>query len=480
MRPRQIDQRRSLCDLAVQRQPDLRQQLDVAPLAVDLPVVVDRDELVGQRAGRLARAEEQHAARRQPEVEQRHHGALRLGLEVDQEVAARDEVHLRERRVLGDVVAREHDHLAQVVRDLVAARPLGEEPLEPARADELQLHLAVDPGAGVLERRLVDVGRQHLEPDLAVARREALAEQHRQRVRLLAGRAARDPDPELLVGRQLVDQRRDHLGLEPLERLRIAEELGDADQQVLVQRVELVGIAAQVVDVRGQALGAHQVGPALDPPPDRGGLVQREVDAEVVAQVAQQRVHRGVVGQRLVLGHDLARREAAQHAREVARRVAVVDRAGRRRRQRHAVELGAGGGLGEHQPAGALDLDHAARAVAAAARQHDRDGLLADVLRQRAEERVDRQGERLRLLVGEHQVPVADDHLLARRHQVDVVGAHRHVVFRDHDGHLAVARDQLVHQAAEVRRQVLDDHECHAGVGRQRIEQLLEGFEATR
>jgi len=32
---------------------------------------------------------------------------------------------------------------------------------------------------------------------------------------------------------------------------------------------------------------ANRFGAALDPAPDRGGLVQREVDPEVVAQVAQ-------------------------------------------------------------------------------------------------------------------------------------------------------------------------------------------------
>jgi hypothetical protein len=43
-----------------------------------------------------------------------------------------------------------------------------------------------------------------------------------------------------------------------------------------------------------------------------------------------------------------------------------------------------------------------------------------------------------------------------------------------------VPRDQLVHQAAEVGRQVLDDHERHAGIGGHLREQLLERFEAAR
>ena len=44
------------------------------------------------------------------------------GLKVDEQVAAADEVDPRERRILDDVVRREHDHLPQFGDDLIAAR----------------------------------------------------------------------------------------------------------------------------------------------------------------------------------------------------------------------------------------------------------------------------------------------------------------------------------------------------------------------
>ena len=47
----------------------------------------------------------------------------------------------------------------------------------------------------------------------------------------------------------------------------------------------------------------------------------------------------------------------------------------------------------KHDAAGAADVLDAARAVAAAARQHDGDAALAGVLRERAEEMIDRQRE---------------------------------------------------------------------------------------
>ena len=83
------------------------------------------------------------------------------------------------------------------------------------------------------------------------------------------------------------------------------------------------------------------------------------------------------------------------------------------------------------------------------------------------------------LLVGKDEVPIANDHLLLRRHQIDVVGLDRHAVLGNDHRHLAVPGDQLVHQAAEVRGQMLDDDEGHPGVGRQTAEQLFERLEAA-
>jgi len=83
----------------------------------------------------------------------------------------------------------------------------------------------------------------------------------------------------------------------------------------------------------------------------------------------------------------------------------------------------------------------------------------------------------VRLLVGEREPAIADDHLLAGRHEVDAIGLDRHALLDEDHRHVGVARDQLGHQAAEVRRQVLHDDERHAGRLRERREQLLERLE---
>ena len=158
-----------------------------------------------------------------------------------------------------------------------------------------------------------------------------------------------------------------------------------------------------------------------------------------------------------------------------------VGDAGVARGPRHAVELRALDVLDDHEPAGLVDVADAARAVAAAAREHDRDRA-----RRRspapASGRRRRSGSvssccRSRSL--EQQAPAGDDHLLLRRDQVDVVGLDQHAVLDEVDRQLGVPREQLVHQALEVGRQVLDDDERHPGVAREVVEEALERLEAA-
>jgi hypothetical protein len=60
-----------------------------------------------------------------------------------------------------------------------------------------------------------------------------------------------------------------------------------------------------------------------------------------------------------------------------------------------------------------------------------------------------------------------------------VVGLDRHPVLDQVDRQLGVAGEQLVHQALEVWRQVLDHDERHAGVGRQVVEEPGRWIEAA-
>src|SRR5688500_11011601 len=60
-------------------------------------------------------------------VESLEHRLLQPGLEVNEDVAATDEIEAREWRVAGEVVAGEDAHLADGFADLVVAAHFGEE-----------------------------------------------------------------------------------------------------------------------------------------------------------------------------------------------------------------------------------------------------------------------------------------------------------------------------------------------------------------
>ena len=63
---------------------------------------------------------------------------LQARLEIDQEIAATDEVHARERRVGDQVLPREDHHFAQRLADAVAAFLLDEEPPQALGRDVLR------------------------------------------------------------------------------------------------------------------------------------------------------------------------------------------------------------------------------------------------------------------------------------------------------------------------------------------------------
>ena len=94
---------------------------DPGELAEDLLLLVDGLEELGEAGDRLRAAQDEVAVLAQPVVETGDHPALQGGAEVDQQVAAADQVEVGERRVARHVVAREDAQLANGLVDLVAA-----------------------------------------------------------------------------------------------------------------------------------------------------------------------------------------------------------------------------------------------------------------------------------------------------------------------------------------------------------------------
>src|SRR5512142_2666847 len=92
--------------------------------------------------------EHQEARRLEGVLQDRPHLLLQYVAEVDQHVAATNEVQLRERRVLGEVVPGKHTRLTDVLHNLITALRSGEETRQSLRRDMGQRSARVYAGAG--------------------------------------------------------------------------------------------------------------------------------------------------------------------------------------------------------------------------------------------------------------------------------------------------------------------------------------------
>src|SRR6185295_9132852 len=100
-------------------------------------------------------------------------------------------------------------------------------------------------GAHEADRALADVRSEDLDRALLSAFSQELEQRDGERVGLLAGRAARDPDPQRIGGRLVLDELRENVRLELVEELRITEKRRDVNEHVFEQGLGLARIVAQ-------------------------------------------------------------------------------------------------------------------------------------------------------------------------------------------------------------------------------------------
>ncbi len=138
--------------------------------------------------------------RAQREVKRLQYPPLGNLVQVDQQIAAADEIEAREWRVVRDILPREDAQIANALHDAEAAVVHLEEPLQALTRDVSQDISQVDAGPCLFERRLADIGAEDLNFRGRDGIAEAFQQLDRERVHLFAGRAARDPDPDWLSG----------------------------------------------------------------------------------------------------------------------------------------------------------------------------------------------------------------------------------------------------------------------------------------
>src|SRR5919198_13774 len=153
---------------------------------------------------------------------------------------------------------------------------------------------------------VVDVGGVDLDPLGVPLQPQRLGKNDGGGVRLLAGGAARAPDPHGLAGRYRSDQRRKDVGDQVVPGLLVAEEPGDVDADRVEQLAKLVRVDLEVVLVVREGLDADLLHALADAPFQARALVAREVEPTVELQELQQVVERLGLGlDRCAVGHPI-------------------------------------------------------------------------------------------------------------------------------------------------------------------------------
>lgn len=132
-------------------------------------------------------------------MKHRHEPLLQLLVEIDQEIAARDQIDAGKRGVADHAVRRKDAEVPDILAQRVADAIAGKKTVEPLWADVLQHRRGVARRAGYADRRIINVSREHddLRPRLEL--RHLFEQQHGDRVGLLAGGASGHPDTDRIV-----------------------------------------------------------------------------------------------------------------------------------------------------------------------------------------------------------------------------------------------------------------------------------------
>ena len=140
-------------------------------------------------------------------MEERHQLLLEIGAEVDEDIPARNQIELRERRIADEAVLGEDAHLAQLFDRL----EIGDSPGTGRRVAHEKACEAfggylvgdvrrVATTSGLGQHRGVEVGREDLRESSRFEAIEVLAQQNGDGVGLFARGATRDPDANRCVG----------------------------------------------------------------------------------------------------------------------------------------------------------------------------------------------------------------------------------------------------------------------------------------
>jgi hypothetical protein len=200
------------------------------------------------------------------------------------------------------------------------------------------------PRRATLSAAVVDVRAEDLHLVIGDRGAERFRDQDRRRVRLLAGRAPRAPDPDLLAGLLALDDLGDERAPERAPDLVVAEERGHLDEHRRDQSVELLGVALEQAAIVAAPCGIFARSSCARCAGGASRACSRESRSSAFRESCRGRwrarnrssMRSGVDGT-AKCGPE---RQSPYEGRDPGERNHVVDGAGRDRRVGHSAELG--------------------------------------------------------------------------------------------------------------------------------------------
>ena len=291
---------------------------------------------------RFASSKKQVSPVIQRHVEDREQVSLKYILEIDQQIPAADQVKFSERRILENIVLREHDHLADLVADHIAVPLAGKIPAKARHAHILTDVVAVDASACHSYGIRVQIRSKDLHVSSHAQFFHYFREQDRYRISFLTCGAARHPDTKLVCRRRVFDQVVDHPVFEHFKIVRIPEETGHADQDFLGQKPRLVRVVGQILHVflKVPVMSDHNT--PFYAAQDRSLFVIRIIDICDIAKDREYLHHQVAVAQlQPVACIHRGSRDVSHLSRDAVRRQDHVHKTGGNGVSRHTVKFGA-------------------------------------------------------------------------------------------------------------------------------------------
>src|SRR5215469_639594 len=224
-------------------------------------------------------------------MEDGDHLLLQNGSQIDQYIAAADQIHTRKRWIAEHVLSRENTHIADRLRNLITSGHFMKEAAQTYFRDFAGNRLFVDSGACFLNGVLAEVCAKNLNRHFNSEFRKRFDQRDRVGIRLLSGRAAGHPNAHRLRSRAIAEQLRINHLMEAVEDFGVTEKASDIDQDIPVESLHLLRVAMQQLDVIAQLVDMVNVHAAQDPPADRRYFVIDKIDFAVALQQPEYILH---------------------------------------------------------------------------------------------------------------------------------------------------------------------------------------------